>query len=109
MPIGSESAHASTPPLSIARPRSAGREARATRSCVAVDAVRAQHAVGEDERRRAHAGNADRFAAAESSTVWMLPFDGRLHAQAAAVDAAGELHVHPLLDRLQENTSRGGA
>ena len=37
-----------------------------------------------------------------SSTVWMLPFVAGLHAQAAAVDAAGEFHVHPLLDRLEE-------
>ena len=59
------------------------------------------HAVGEDERRRAHAGNADPFAAQVGDRV-DVALHRRLHAQAALVNAGGEFHVEPLLDRLEE-------
>ena len=66
-----------------------------------IDAVRAENAVGENERRRAHSGNTDPFAAQVGDRV-DIALHRRLHAQAALVDAGGKFYVEPLLDRLEE-------
>ena len=66
-----------------------------------VDSIGAQDAIGENERRCSHAGNTDAFA----PQIFYrpdVPLCERLDPQAAAVNAAGELHIQPLFDGLEE-------
>ena len=66
-----------------------------------IDAIRAEDAVGKNERRRSHSRDANAFAA-QIFDVVDVAFGGGLNAKAAAMDAAGEFHVQSLLDRLEE-------
>ena len=63
--------------------------------------MRAKHAIGENERRRAHSGNTDAFATKIANGV-DLSVDRRLHAQTAAMNSAGKFDIEALLDRLEK-------
>src|SRR5947209_1412512 len=63
--------------------------------------MRAEHAVGENERRGAHSRNADSFSAKIGDRIDAAIFSG-LDPQTTAMNSAGEFYIESLFDRLQK-------
>ena len=101
LPIGSESATASTSPLSSASPSSPAGKTRHSISLLASMPFAPRTRLAKMNGGVPMPGTPIRLPRRSCDRV-DIALHRRLHAQAALVDAGGELHVEPLLDRLEE-------